>query len=137
MSGRFYVIEVLKGKAFRHTTYTDERTQKSYNGVVHIKAFSIIINEIVMDNGTPKKVLAASFPYCASRTGDFLSAITEIVKCSSILDIEYLMENLRPQLNVALDRDAKMALKKNLGLGRREQTYTVTISTHDKPLPRK
>lgn len=127
MNNRFYVIEVFKGQAYRNARY--EYKQVSYEKIVQIKAFSILISEIIMEDGAPKKVLAASFPYCTSRTGDFMTAIVLMKERRSILEIEFMMENTRSRFNVALDRDAQKAMKKLLGLYKKDSAYTVTSST--------
>lgn len=137
MNSRFYVIEVFKGQAFRNGTYEYRKTQTFYERIVRIKAFTILISEIIMVDGTPKKVLAASFPYCTSRTGEFMALVAEMKEtCNSILDVEYLMERSRIRLNAALDRDAERALKRNLDIFKNTADIVVTSSTRDYPLPR-
>jgi hypothetical protein len=126
----------MKGQAFRSAEYTYKH--RSYEKIVAVpKVFSIIINEIIMSNGKPEKVIVLTFPNCTARTGDFMTAISSMKECNSLVDIEFLMISLEKRFSVALDREAIKVLKKEFGLHRADADFTVTISTKDYPLPRK
>ena len=137
IDNRFYVIEVFKGQAYRNAEYTYKH--RTYEKIVLVpKVFSIVISEIIMEDGKPNKVHARTFPNCTARTGDFMTAIAAIKEqCNKLLDIEFLMASYEKRFSVALNREAVKVLKKEFGLHRADADFTVTISTKDFPLPRK
>jgi hypothetical protein len=112
---RSYFFEVYKGM----TTRLGEHhfNGKSYEGVVEIKAFRILIKEIVA-NGSMQKITVHDCGFCTSRTGEFKGAIEGMMKlCDTMFDMKMHMLSLeRNRFYAAMDRDATKALKKHLKL---------------------
>jgi uncharacterized protein YxjI len=133
---RSYVVEVYKGMEYRegHIGFNN----KKYEEIVKIKAFSIIVRETITKSNGNQTFHTEHFMGCTARANEFDYALKMMkADCDDLREIRALMAGLRERFSVALDKDAKKAVRKALGLYNRRPVYDITARNTKvaRPLP--
>jgi hypothetical protein len=125
------MFEVYKGMTSWRGAFDYKGTH--YERPVQIKAFRIIVKEIINSGRRTQNITEKDFGFCTSRTGIFMQ-INKYIEDSAktIQDVVRFMDSLEDDFRVALDRDAARAAKRHLGLFE-NPGFTVTSSTITSP----
>lgn len=109
-----FTAVVTQGMAELPTDYellTDTKT-------VDVKVFNAVVNEVVMDEeGEFYYARSYDFPILCSRSDHANTFLREVQFVRSTQELFELVEDLRVDFNVAIDRDVRSASRKLVGLG--------------------
>lgn len=133
---RSFAVEVYKGMEYRKGKV--DFNDRIYEEIVRIKAFSIVVRETTTEPNGNQLFEVEHFIVCTARANEFDYALSMMkADCNSLKDIRGLMAGLEERFSVALDKDAKKAVRKALGLYNRRPVYDITASNNKvaRPLP--
>jgi hypothetical protein len=104
-----YIFEVYKGTTFRMGEF--EFNGKHYKRSVEIKAFSIVIKEVVT-NGNTQLITSHDCGFITARTSEFKYAIEGMAEqCENLFEMKLYVVGLEERFSAAMNRDAARALK--------------------------
>jgi hypothetical protein len=105
--------------------------------VVEIKGYRVVINETVEHNGEYAYTRNYDLGFLSTRTSEINYLLARLPRCKGIEEVHELVEDLKVDFRVAIERDIRKALKKLLGLRTHNLTNNMVPSRSKEPTPLK
>lgn len=105
--------------------------------VVTIKGYRVVINETVEHSGEFAYTRDYDLGFLSTRTSEVHYLLVQLRRCKGLEEIQSLVEDLKVDFNVAIERDTRKALRELLGLRTDSLTNKLVSTKRNRPKPLK